>query len=140
MGGNGDGEMSAVCWYFGVELHDTQRVPIGLVHSSYGGSAVEDWISKATLGDGKSGPCPGPIVGSMGQPSQQYNGQLHPLLNTTIKGAIWYQGESKQVYCNARLCLSLTVGSLTTPLCRPVARSVPTATGRTSCTPAATSR
>eukprot|EP00937_MAST-01D_sp_MAST-1D-sp2_P001120 g1120.t1 len=94
MGGNGDGEMSAVCWFFGAELHDTLRVPIGLIHSSYGGSAVEDWLSKDTLGDGKSGPCPGPIVGSMGQPSQQYNGQLHPLLNTTIKGAVWYQGES----------------------------------------------
>ena len=47
---------------------------------------VEDWISKETLGDGKSGACPGPIVGSMGLPSQQWNGQLRPLLNTTIKG------------------------------------------------------
>ena len=25
--------------YFGMELHDTQKVPIGLIHSSYGGSA-----------------------------------------------------------------------------------------------------
>jgi hypothetical protein len=25
------------------------------VHSSYGGSAVEDWISKETLGDGMDG-------------------------------------------------------------------------------------
>jgi hypothetical protein len=91
MGGNGPGEMSATCWYFGMELHDTQKVPIGLIHSSYGGSAVEDWISKETLGDGQSGPCPGPIPGSMGLPSQQFNGQLRPLMNTTIKGAIWYQ-------------------------------------------------
>jgi len=30
----------------------------------------------------------------MGLPSQQWNGQLVPLLNTTIKGTIWYQGES----------------------------------------------
>ena len=69
-------------------------MPIGLIHSSYGGSAVEDWISKGTLGDGTSGPCPGKITGSMGLPSQQWNGQLAPLLNTTIKGTIWYQGES----------------------------------------------
>jgi hypothetical protein len=92
MGGDGAGEMSAVCYYFGLEMHLTQNIPIGLIHSSYGGSAVEDWISKPTLGDGKSGPCPGPIIHSMGQPSQQYNGQLHPLLNVTIKSAIWYQG------------------------------------------------
>ena len=50
---------------------------------------VEDWISQETLGDGKSGPCPGKITGSMGLPSQQWNGQLAPLLNTTIKGTIW---------------------------------------------------
>jgi len=86
--------MSATCWYFGFELHLSQNIPIGLIHTSYGGSAVEDWMGAPTLGNGADGPCPGPIVGSMGLPSQQYNGQLHPLLNTTIKGAIWYQGES----------------------------------------------
>lgn len=94
MGGNGNGEMSATCYYWGLEMHTTQGVPVGLIHTSYGGSAVEDWISADTLGDGKTGPCPGPIVHSMGLPSQQWNGQLRPLLNTTIKGTIWYQGES----------------------------------------------
>lgn len=93
MGGDGAGEMSATC-YWGLELHTTQKVPIGLYHTSYGGSAVEDWISAETLGDGKTGPCPGPIIRSMGLPLQQWNGQLVPLLNTTIKGTIWYQGES----------------------------------------------
>eukprot|EP00041_Stephanoeca_diplocostata_P016336 m.321347 g.321347 ORF g.321347 m.321347 type:complete len:580 (+) comp20333_c0_seq3:219-1958(+) len=94
MGGLEHGQMSAVCWFFGVELHMSQKVPIGLIHASYGGSAIEDWLSNTTLGDGTDGPCPGIIDHSMGLPTQQYNGQLHPLLNTTIKGAIWYQGES----------------------------------------------
>ena len=31
---------------------------------------------------------------AQGLPSQQWNGQLVPLLNTTIQGTIWYQGES----------------------------------------------
>jgi len=54
-------------------------------------------MSEQTLGDGKAGhPCPGPIVSSLGLPTQQYNGQLHPLLNSTIRGAIWYQGESNK--------------------------------------------
>ena len=89
MGGKGGGEMSAVCYYWGLELHTTQRVPIGLIHTSYGGSAVEDWIAADVLGDGKSGPCVGPITASMGVPSNQWNGQIVPLLNTSIKGAIW---------------------------------------------------
>eukprot|EP00927_Polykrikos_kofoidii_P053737 TRINITY_DN48299_c0_g1_i1.p1 TRINITY_DN48299_c0_g1~~TRINITY_DN48299_c0_g1_i1.p1 ORF type:complete len:615 (-),score=61.73 TRINITY_DN48299_c0_g1_i1:62-1786(-) len=92
--GGASGGFSATCWYYGMELQQKLQVPIGLIHSSYGGSAVEDWISAPTLGDGKSGPCVGPITPSMGLPSQQYNGQLRPLMNTTIRGAIWYQGES----------------------------------------------
>jgi hypothetical protein len=91
MGGDSPGQMSAVCYYFGVELWQTQKVPIGLIHSSYGGSAVEDWVDIETLGDGTTGPCPGPITSSMGVPTQQWNGQIRPLVNTTIKGAIWYQ-------------------------------------------------
>ena len=50
MGGNGAGEMSATCYYFGTELYDTLKVQIGLLHTSYGGSAVEDWIDAETLG------------------------------------------------------------------------------------------
>ena len=46
MGGNGAGELSATCYYWGLELQMTQKIPIGLIHSSYGGSAVEDWISE----------------------------------------------------------------------------------------------
>lgn len=32
---------------------------VGAVQASYGGSAIEDWLSNATLGDGTDGPCPG---------------------------------------------------------------------------------
>ena len=109
----------------------TEPVPIGLIHSSYGGSAVEDWISQETLGDGKSGKCPGPITSSMGTPSGQYNGQLRPLMNTTIKGAIWYQGESNNVRRMAILSRFVALSiSLTLKYhhCR----------ARTSCTSAAT--
>ena len=66
------------------------------MQSSYGGTSVEDWISRETLGDGKSGPCPGPIMGTMGLPTQQYNAQIRPLMNMNIKGVIWYQGESNK--------------------------------------------
>jgi sialate O-acetylesterase len=36
---------SAVAYFFGKELHDEIKVPIGLIHSSWGGTTVETWIS-----------------------------------------------------------------------------------------------
>ena len=38
----GGGAFSAVAWYFGMELYDTLKVPLGLVHTSYGGSAGKE--------------------------------------------------------------------------------------------------
>lgn len=37
-----------------------------------------------------------PMVFNSHTPSVLYNGMLHPLKNMSIKGAIWYQGESNQ--------------------------------------------
>jgi len=37
-----------------------------------------------------------PMVNNSHTPSVLYNGMLHPLKHMTIKGAIWYQGESNQ--------------------------------------------
>lgn len=40
---------SAVAYFFGRELYHTLQIPIGLIHSSYGGTAIENWMSKETL-------------------------------------------------------------------------------------------
>jgi sialate O-acetylesterase len=42
-------DFSAVGYFFGRELLKTLRVPIGLIHSSWGGSEAEAWTSRATL-------------------------------------------------------------------------------------------
>lgn len=39
------GGWSATCFYFARELQKTLHVPIGLVHSSWGGSNIRPWIS-----------------------------------------------------------------------------------------------
>ena len=49
MGGESGG-FSATCYYYGIELMQRLKKPIGLIHSSYGGTAVEDWIPKDILG------------------------------------------------------------------------------------------
>ena len=40
---------SAVAYYFGRELQATQKIPVGLIHSSFGGSGIEAWISTAAF-------------------------------------------------------------------------------------------
>ena len=38
------GEFSAVAYYFGKKLYKELNVPIGLIHSSFGGSPAESWV------------------------------------------------------------------------------------------------
>ncbi|XP_069470638.1 sialate O-acetylesterase isoform X1 [Ambystoma mexicanum] len=100
---------SAVCWLFGRYLYDTLKYPIGLVESCWGGTPVEAWSSPRSLhecglpNDGEREKRHvhdfyyereyesffGPEVYSV-----LWNAMIHPLLNMTIKGAIWYQGEA----------------------------------------------
>ena len=43
------GEFSAVLYFFGREQHKDLKVPIGLIHSSWGGTPIASWISGASL-------------------------------------------------------------------------------------------
>jgi len=43
------GGFSAVAYFFGRELYKTLNVPIGLIHTSWGGTPAESWTSKPVL-------------------------------------------------------------------------------------------
>ncbi len=43
------GDFTAVGFFFAREIYKKLKVPIGLVHSSWGGSQVESWISKDAM-------------------------------------------------------------------------------------------
>jgi sialate O-acetylesterase len=43
------GDFSAVGYFFGRELHGQLDVPVGLIHSSWGGTPAEAWTSTETL-------------------------------------------------------------------------------------------
>ena len=42
---------SAVAYYFGRDLQKARGVPVGLIHTSWGGSPAEVWIREAVLGE-----------------------------------------------------------------------------------------
>src|SRR5207253_2815791 len=71
------------------------KVPVGVIHSSVGGTRAEAWTSRKVLDDHpfyKNDVIKDKL--NPNSPAALYNGMIHPLLNFRIKGAIWYQGES----------------------------------------------
>ncbi|XP_061537464.1 sialate O-acetylesterase isoform X1 [Phycodurus eques] len=92
---SGLSEFSAVCWLFGRYMYENLKYPIGLVESCWGGTPVEAWSSSRALQqcgldqNEKS---------SQTDNSVLWNAMIHPLLNMTLKGALWYQGERNTNY------------------------------------------
>ena len=43
------GEFSATAYFFSRELHEKLQVPVGIVHTSWGGTPAESWTSAGTL-------------------------------------------------------------------------------------------
>ncbi|HEY9142298.1 MAG TPA: sialate O-acetylesterase [Bryobacteraceae bacterium] len=124
---------SAVAYFFGRELAARERVPIGLIDSTWGGTVAEAWTSlQAISADAALMPVfatrahmmqtQGEIAAILakerredqaakqaGQPAPHhvwhpdpaswapaalFNGMVAPVTPYTIKGVIWYQGES----------------------------------------------
>jgi sialate O-acetylesterase len=92
------GDFSAAAYFFGKKLESTLNVPIGLIVTCWGGSSAEAWTDKETLKEFKSIKIPTKInkVRVQQTPLVLYNGMIHPLIGYSIKGAIWYQGESNK--------------------------------------------
>ena len=89
---------SAAAYYFGRRLHKELGVPVGLINSSWGGTAIEAWTSlevqkqdtrfAAVFAPWKNKPEP-----NRNKPANLFNGMIQPLVGYGIRGAIWYQGE-----------------------------------------------
>lgn len=95
------GGFTAVGYYFARDLQPKIRVPVGLIHSSWGGTVAEAWTSPESL---KALPDFKTAVEAVengsnpkinqNSPTALYNAMISPLLRVPIKGVIWYQGES----------------------------------------------
>jgi sialate O-acetylesterase len=96
-------QFSAVGYFFAREIYTHEHIPVGVIHTSWGGTVAEAWTSGESL---KKMPAfadtvkmfeslPAPLApGNPNKPTLLYNAMLHPLLPYPIRGAIWYQGES----------------------------------------------
>ena len=126
-------EFSAVAYFFGREISEKEKVPVGLIDTTWGGTPVEAWISLMGIASDASlmplfksraifarnladmpailakerrerdaaeaahQPPPEqhwhPNPASW-EPAALYNGMIAPETRYTIKGVIWYQGET----------------------------------------------
>lgn len=107
------GDFSAAAYFFAREIHKRLRVPVGLVVSSVGASNCEIWTSRETL-------AADPVLNEkilspydtsaiarekldsvvtfekVLRPTLFYNGMIYPLRNLSVRGFLWYQGESNR--------------------------------------------
>ncbi len=92
-------DFTATGYFFARLLNQALDVPVGLIHTSWGGSRIEAWMTPNSLKDIPEKPIPASdadIKIANGTPTVLYNGMLHPIAGYGIRGAIWYQGESNR--------------------------------------------
>jgi len=81
---------SSTCWYFGQSLTDelgADAPPIGLIHTAFGGSRIEQWLDNKTLDT-----CGGVSRGDSDQ--SWHEARVLPYIDTVLKGWVWHQGEN----------------------------------------------
>ncbi|PSR53862.1 sialate O-acetylesterase [Adhaeribacter arboris] len=89
---------SAVGYFFGRQIHQNLKIPVGLINSSWGGTPAEVWVNAlaiaknetiaqaaAKLNEVEWGPV---------RPGKAYNAMIAPLIPYRLAGALWYQGEA----------------------------------------------
>lgn len=90
-------ECSATAYYFAMQLTRSLRVPVGLVISSWAGSAIEAWMSEDAMKQ-VSGVDVAAAKSEKKYVSLRleclYNSMLWPVKDFTARGFLWYQGEA----------------------------------------------
>jgi sialate O-acetylesterase len=81
---------SAAGYFFARHLFKELHVPIGMIASSVSGSAIEPWLS----GEVKKDSLTQTVHIDESAPGKFYTGMIKPLAPFTLKGFLWYQGET----------------------------------------------
>lgn len=93
--------MSATGYFFATMLQRVLDVPVGVIACAWGGSRVEGWLPERIVSQYSDiDIAKEQSEGWNGEwwqyytPCIMYNGMLHPLRHYTVRGFLWYQGES----------------------------------------------
>lgn len=91
-------DFSAVAYFFGQQLQEILGVPVGLIHTSWGGSSVQAWISNEVMSSHQNINIDDVDITKDPNriPTALFNSMINPLIPYTLKGVLWYQGESNR--------------------------------------------
>ena len=99
-------DFSAIGFVFGRKLHKELSTPVGLIQSTWGGTHAESWTSMKVM---ENNPLYADVLKQYSKekvsrekdkckvPATLWNGMIAPIVGYTVKGNIWYQGESNSV-------------------------------------------
>ena len=91
------GGVSAAAYFFAKEVFENTNIPIGIISTSWGGTAIEEWTPAwvyeqsplfESLIDPKDGKINGRIAGN------KFRSMIQPIVPFAVKGMLWYQGET----------------------------------------------
>lgn len=94
---NTTSEFTATGYYFARLLQELLQIPVGIIHSSWGGSSIEAWIPRECFAAFPHIQMPAKqedLKPANQVPTGLFNGMIQPILGFPVKGAIWYQGET----------------------------------------------
>lgn len=97
-------EFSAVAYQFGEMLQKQLNVPVGIIVSAVGGTKIECWMSREALKSFSEVNIPGrldTVKQDFKEPTVLFNSMIYPLANFSVKGWLWYQGESNRSTADA---------------------------------------
>ena len=92
---------SAVAYFFGRDVYEHLKQPVGLINSSWGGTPAETWIAPEVIAANdtlrQAAARLSEVPWCPVSPGATYESMIAPLTSFPIAGVIWYQGEGNTV-------------------------------------------
>lgn len=96
------GNFSATAYFFARKVQSVLKIPVGIIQLAWGASSIESWMDKESLSGFAEKKIPDslPVAEPNRTPTILFNSILHPYIGYTIKGILWYQGETNRENAN----------------------------------------